>query len=183
AYIFSVYTGGAASGSLTVSVPTTATPGSYEVRLFAHNGFTLLATTPLTVTAPTATLSVAPTSAAPGDGPTATWSGISTPTSTDWVGLFLAGAPNSAYIFSVYTGGAASGSLTVSVPTTATPGSYEVRLFAHNGFTLLATTPLTVHAQATTHSPDRKSTRPNSSHVATSYALSTPTSTDWYGLF
>ena len=74
----------------------------------------------------------------------------STPTSTDWIALFPAGAANTAYISANYTSGTASGSVTLSVPGSAAPGSYELRLFAHNSFTLLATTTLSVVAPTAT---------------------------------
>src|SRR5207244_1054587 len=79
-----------ASGAVTVTVRNPDTQSGSCVGCFTY----------------VATLSVLPTSVASGDGPTATWSGITTPTSTDWVGLFPLGAANSAYIFSIYTGGA-----------------------------------------------------------------------------
>lgn len=56
----------------------------------------------------------------------------------DWIGLFRVGDPNTSYdrFRSFYTGGAASGSRTISLPTT--PGQYEFRYFLNNSFTLVA---------------------------------------------
>src|SRR5262249_61823864 len=47
-------------------------------------------------------LTASPTSIAPGGTLTATWSGIASPTSTDWIGLYQPGAENTAYIDFVY---------------------------------------------------------------------------------
>ena len=75
------------------------------------------------------TLSVSPTTIAAGGTVTATWSGIATPTTTDWIGLYAPGAANTAFIDWIYvscskTPGAAraSGSCPFVVPTTVAPG-------------------------------------------------------------
>jgi hypothetical protein len=70
---------------------------------------------------------------------TASWSGITAPTSTDWIGLSAVGAPNSAIVAWRYTQGAASGSLALTVPWSTAPGPYELRLSANNSYTRLAT--------------------------------------------
>ena len=85
------------------------------------------------------TLSASPTSVAPGASVTATWSGIAKPTSTDWLGMHTPSAPNNSYVTWRYTNGAASGSLPVTVPGSVAPGTYQLRLFAQNGYSLLAT--------------------------------------------
>ena len=92
------------------------------------------------------TLSASPTRIAPGGTITATWSGIATPSATDWLGLYTPGAANTAYIDWIYVScsqraGAAraSGSCPFVVPSTVAPGLYELRLLANNGFTPLAT--------------------------------------------
>ena len=92
------------------------------------------------------TLSASPTTVAPGGTITATWSGIANPSTTDWIGLYTPGAANTAYIDWIYvscsqTAGAAqaSGSCPVIVPSTVAPGTYQLRLLANDGFTLLAT--------------------------------------------
>ena len=92
------------------------------------------------------TLSASPTTVAPGGTITATWSGIANPTATDWIGLYTPGAANTAFIDWIYvscsqTAGAAraSGSCPFVVPSTVAPGTYQLRLLANDGFTLLAT--------------------------------------------
>jgi len=104
-------------------------------RLIGLLGFVLL---PVAAHA-AATLSASPTSVAPGAAVTATWSGIASPTSTDWLGMHTPSAPNTSYVTWRYTNGAASGSLPVTVPGSVAPGTYQLRLFAQNGYTLLAT--------------------------------------------
>jgi hypothetical protein len=64
---------------------------------------------------------------------------------TDWIGLYAAGAADTSYLVWYYLNGAtsapptgiASAALNVLVP--VMPGSYEVRLFAANGYDRLAT--------------------------------------------
>ncbi len=140
------YTTGAASDSMPFIIPATLAPGTYELRLFADNSYTRLATSnPLTVTVPAASLSVSPTSGSPGTTVTAAWSGIAAPTPTDWVGLYTSGAADTALLASRYTTGAASGSAALRIPASLAPGTYELRLFANDSFTRLATSnPLTV---------------------------------------
>ena len=122
--------------------------GNYELRLFANNGFTTLANSgAFTVTGGGAStvLSVSPASVPAGGSLTASWSGIASPSSTDWIGLYNPGAANTAFIEWIYVscsktpGGArASGSCTFGVPGGLASGNYELRLLANNGFTHLA---------------------------------------------
>lgn len=98
-----------------------------------------------------ATLSASPTTIAPGGNVTASWSTVQNPTVTDWIGLYIPGAPSDGpnlkdwrYTSScTQTAGStakASGSCTSSMPTTV--GTYEVRLFPNNLFSpRLATSP------------------------------------------
>ena len=74
------------------------------------------------------TLTAAPSALAPGDALTITWSGVPSPTSGDWVGIYPVGGYS--IIAWRYTGGTSSGSTVVTVPPTAAPGNYEVRLRA-----------------------------------------------------
>jgi hypothetical protein len=48
-------------------------------------------------------------------------------------------AADTAYVVWTYTGGAASGSLFLTVPAGTASGQYNLRLFAQNGWTKLAT--------------------------------------------
>jgi PKD repeat protein len=91
-------------------------------------------------------LSTNPSTVPPGGTVTATWSGITNPTTTDWIGLYMAGAPDTAYIDWIWvscskTSGSAqaSGSCPFTVPATLAAGSYELRLLANDSYMLLAT--------------------------------------------
>jgi hypothetical protein len=143
-----------ASGSCAFTIPSSVTPGTYQLRLLANNGYTVLATSnSFTVTTAGPGLSASPPTVAHGGSVTATWSGIPSPTTTDWIGLYAAGAANTAYITWIYvscsqTPGAAmaAGSCPFTIPSTVTPGMYELRLLSNNGYTRLATSnPLTVN--------------------------------------
>jgi hypothetical protein len=87
-----------------------------------------------------ATLTAAPASVAAGTDVTATWAGIATPTSKDWVGVWAVGQPDTdvTRIAVKYTGGAAAGSVTLTIPGGTAPGNYEIRLFANDSWTRLA---------------------------------------------
>ena len=137
-----------ASGSCSFVVPTTVAPGTYQLRLFANDGFTHLATSnSFTVAVPGGvTLSESPTTIARGGTITAIWNNIANPTPTDWIGLYIPSAGNTSFIDWIYvscskTPGSAraSGSCSFVVPTTVAPGTYQLRLLASDGFTLLTT--------------------------------------------
>ncbi len=94
--------------------------------------------------APVASLTASPASIGSGGTLNASWSGIATPSSTDWVGLFVPGAPATSnlawiYVSCTQTPGAsfASGSCPFTIPNVA-PGTYELRLFSNNSHTTLA---------------------------------------------
>jgi inhibitor of cysteine peptidase len=78
---------------------------------------------------------------------TATWSGTSGPSGSNWLGLFKPGDPSTGFYLYGSGGtnvGVASGSSPFTLPAVATPGTYELRLFA-GAYTLLATSnPITV---------------------------------------
>ena len=138
----------AASGSCAFVVPSTVVTGTYQFRLLANNQFSVLATSnSFTVTAPAGPpLTVSPTTIVRGGSVTASWSGISTPTAFDWIGLYSPGAANTAYIDWIYvscsqTPGspAASGSCAFVVPSTIPAGTYELRLLANDQYSVLST--------------------------------------------
>jgi subtilisin family serine protease len=136
------------SGSCPFVLPLSLAPGTYVLRLFSNNGFSQLsAGNNFTVTAGAVpSLTVSPTSIPPGGTLTATWSGIAAPTSTDWIGLYLAGTPNTSYIEWIYVSCSKapsnplpSGSCPLAVPTSVVPATYELRLLTNDGFTSLTT--------------------------------------------
>jgi subtilisin family serine protease len=136
------------SGSCPFELPLSLAPGTYVLRLFSNNSFSQLsASNTFTVTGSAApSLIVSPTAISPGGTLAATWNGVTSPTSTDWLGLYLAGTPNTAYIEWIYvscsktpSGPLPSGSCPFVVPVSALPATYELRLLANDGFTSLAT--------------------------------------------
>jgi len=148
------------SGSCSFALPGTLSGGNYELRLLANNGYTRLATAnPFTVMngvgvpPPSAgpveaslTLSVTPSVSSAGGAATVSWSGISAPSSRDWIGLYIPGAGDENFISWMYvscstSSGSArsSGSCSFALPGTLSGGNYELRLLANDGYTRLAT--------------------------------------------
>jgi hypothetical protein len=96
--------------------------------------------------APSPTLTVSPTTIARGSPVTASWSAIPTPTPGDWIGLYTPGAANPSFVDWIYVsctktrgGAAASGSCPFVVPSTVPTGMYQLRIFANEQLSLLAT--------------------------------------------
>jgi hypothetical protein len=73
------------------------------------------------------------------------WRAIRAPTSTDWIGLYLPGSPNTAFIDWIYVSCSKTpgnpdrrGSCDFPIPDSLVPGTYELRLLANDGFMRLA---------------------------------------------
>ncbi len=114
----------ASGGTPTITVMTPAPGGG------TSNGATL------TVVGPTLTVSA--TTVLPNTAISVTLTnGTGNP--TDWLGLAETGAPDTSYLQFVYVGAGTTRTWNFTVP--ATLGTYEVRLFANNGYTRLATSP------------------------------------------
>ena len=134
------------SGSCAFIVPNWLPAGTYELRLLANDGFTELAASNLfAVTAPAPTLTVTPTGVLAGGTVIASWGGIPVPVAFDWIGLYTANATNTEFIDWIYVSCSQtpvfpqeSGSCPFIVPDSLTPGTYELRLLANDGFTHLA---------------------------------------------
>lgn len=150
-YLAYQYTGGGTSGTATFTAP--APFGSYEIRYLLQDGYTEAATSnPVIVGTESgggtviATVTVTPASVAPGATFTAAWTVTSGTTSTtDWVGLFVPGTPDSAYLEYHPVGIGSGGSVAFTAP--GTPGAYEIRYLvpaAGGGYTRAATTAVTV---------------------------------------
>ncbi len=171
-YLSYVYTssgtqtpGSTALSAGTVSVTFPTTPGLYELRLNRNNGFTRIATsaqitvttsttatpTPTPVATPTpttgtATVSASSSTVTAGGTLNVTWSGVTSPTTTDWIGVFPIGAADYGYLSYIYTssGTPSPGSTALSAGTAAmsfptTPGVYELRVNRNNGGVRVAT--------------------------------------------
>ena len=149
--------------SIVVPVPAGATSGNVVVTVggMATNGIAF------TVSATPITLTSTPSQVTPGGSVTVTWSGISTPTSTDWIAVVPTGAPDTSYASYQYTTGTSSGSISMTMPTTM--GTYDVHLLANNGYVrLAASNPVTVQSAAT---PTLTSVAPVSGPVGTSVTI------------
>jgi Pectate lyase superfamily protein len=134
-----------ASGSCPFVLPGSLASGSYELRLFANNGDKILARSN-GVTVKAATLTANPASISSGGSLIAAWSGVGSPTSRDWIGLYQPGAASYSYLDWIYvscskTAGSprVSGSCPFVLPASIPTGTYELRLFTNNGDNILAT--------------------------------------------
>ncbi len=141
---------GLTSATLQSYVP--ATPGDYEWRLFANDTFTRLTTSSVvTVAVSSAVLTVngvsppATATVVAGAGVTVSLTG-GPGNPTDWIALAPAGAPDSTLVDWRYLDGTtvppstglSNGTVQFLAPAAA--GDYEVRLFAHDSSTRVATT-------------------------------------------
>lgn len=97
------------------------------------------------------TISGSPSTVVRGSPLTVSWSGIVTPTARDWIGLYAPGAPNTALLAWEYVScdtvpatAKASGSCPFPIPASLPVGAYELRLFANDGFGLIAASGITV---------------------------------------
>ncbi|HSC96833.1 MAG TPA: S8 family serine peptidase [Burkholderiales bacterium] len=187
-YLGWLYLTGAASGSVPFTLATSLAPGTYELRLFSNGSYSRLAVATITVV-PGCTggaLSASPTSVAAGGSVTATWSAVCTPTGADWIGLYLPGAPDSAYLSYRYTTGTASGSVPFTIPTSVAPGTYELRLFTNNSLTRLAVSnsfQVVAGCSGGSLGASPANVPAGGSVTAAWSGLCGPTSKDWVGVF
>src|SRR4029453_6643087 len=144
----------------------------------------------VSVTVSSAQLSATPATLTAGGTVTAAWSGIATPTTTDWIGLYSAGAANTAYIDWMYCScsktastARASGSCPFTVPATLPPGNYELRLLANNGSTSLATRPIVIAVSGPQISATPATLTAGGTVTAAWSGIATPTAWDWIGLY
>lgn len=114
-------------------------PGRYEIRLHSGaSGYAVLASSPLEVTAASATVSV-PATVSSGGVVSVTWTGPAH--SGDFLSLDEAGAKESSYGAYVYT----SKGSPVELPVPGEPGSYEVRYhLGASGYPVIGSAPITV---------------------------------------
>jgi fibronectin type 3 domain-containing protein len=118
-------------------------------------------------------LSASPTSAAPGATVTVNWTAPAGHSTSDWIGLFAVGSPNSSYLAYQYTTSATSGAVSFTAP--ATPGSYEFRFLPNNGYTSVASSnALQVQAAVTVPpAPTSLAATAGDGQVALSWSAST----------
>jgi len=123
-----------------------AAAGTFELRFYASDAYTRLATSPPLIVTLVTSLAASPSTGVPGQPATVTVSG-GPANRMDWVGLFAAGAADTAYLDWKYLNGfrtapgagLANATITFALPGTA--GTYEFRLFDDNGFNRRATSP------------------------------------------
>ncbi len=202
-YVNCTKTAGAAfaSGSCAFPVPSTTASGSYELRLHASASWTSIAKTALTVTGGgsgggVTTVSVSSASAAAGSTVTVSWSGIASPTGTNWIGLYTPGAAsqnhngNWMYVNCTKTAGAvrASGNCAFPLPSGLVAGAYEIRLHASASWTAIATTALTITGGGgggggTVVSVSPASVAAGGTVTVSWSGIASPTGTNWIGLY
>ena len=85
------------------------------------------------------TLTATPANVGPGSSVTVSWNSSTSRAANDWIGLYLQGAPDTAFIAFQYVGSTGtSGSRTFTMP--GKNGVYEFRYFLTDGYTKVATT-------------------------------------------
>src|SRR3989338_329494 len=149
-----------------INLGNSLTPGTtytYQVksRDAAGNLATSATFTFTTQSAPSSTLSVSPSSVTAGQSVTATWSNIQNPTPQDWVGLYAPSGSSASPLNWVYVScsqspdtAKASGSCPLAIPSSFTPGTYQLRLLSAGGYTILAQSQnFTVTAPVATNPP------------------------------
>jgi chitodextrinase len=188
-----------AGAAYTYTVTAIDSSGTESAQSYAATATTTSATTvqspprpttsqPTPITGGQPTLTATPGSIPGGGTITATWSGIASPRSTSWIGLYRRGAANTSYIYWMYVSCSQktpgqprpSGSCPLRVASSLPPGTYELRLFnegykaiaTSNGFTLIAS----LTGGPTTITAGNKLT-------ATWKVIDSPTAKEWIGLY
>jgi hypothetical protein len=132
------FTGGATSG--TVSIAGLAA-GDYEARAYFNSTYTILSSTAFTISG--AVVSTDRPSYTVDQPVTLDYSGMST-NAKDWIAVVTAGSADDAgFVTWFYTEGAQTGSQTLSLPA----GSYELRAYLNNTYTVAARAAFTVTVQ------------------------------------
>ena len=166
-----------ASGSVAFTIPASLSPGNYELRLFSN--YMRQATSGL-ISVQVATLSASPGPVNPGGTVTATWSGLGSPGAGDWIGIYIPGAADSAYLGWRSTTGMASGSVAFTIPASLSPGNYELRLFSNY---MRQATSGTITVQVATLSASPGPVSPGGTVTATWSGLGSPGAGDWIGIY
>ena len=143
------------SGACSYLLPQTLTAANYELRFFSNDGFARLGgpiafnVAPMNVAA--ATLTVSPAKISAGGTVTVSWSGITLPSATDWIGLYTSGAADVNFLNWIYvscsstaSSSQASGSCPYVLPKTLTASNYELRLFPNDSYIRIGSTTLAI---------------------------------------
>jgi hypothetical protein len=136
--VWNEYTNGAATGSFTI--PTPSVPGIYELRYFGPTTYTILARSnllPIGIAGFAVSVSPASAPVVAGGNLSLSWTAGQGRTSSDYIGLFATGATSDNPLWWEPTSGLPSGTAPGwGAPTT--PGAYEFRYIAGNGYLCLA---------------------------------------------
>jgi len=109
---------------------------------------------------------------------------MAAPTTSDWIGIFVPGAPNAPSLAWRYTTGSASGSVPFTIPATLASGTYELRVFSNGGYTRLAVSnSFTVGCTTGSLSASPTSIAAGGSLTAAWSGVCEPTTGDWIGLY
>ena len=179
------WTGGGSAGQFELPSNPSAKPGQYEVRLYANDGWDLLASSaPFSIIPLATTVEPTPNLVRRGGKVHAAWRKLDSPSKDDWVGLFPAGGPNPSRLDFKYTGGKSEGAVGLTVPAGAPPGAYELRLYAAGGWGLLATSaPFQVVDSRVGLTVDRAVIRSGGIVQVRWTGMESPAKDDWIGLF
>jgi phospholipase C len=132
------YTGGAKSGSFTLTAPS---PASYVFYYLLNDGYGIAATSndvAVTSGGGATTLALSPATVVAGGAVSVAWSAPPGSSATDWIGLYTKGSADTAYLWWQYTGGAAAGTMHTTAQGAAGT-QFEFRYFLNNGYTKAAT--------------------------------------------
>jgi hypothetical protein len=172
----------------TVSFTLPTTPGPYVLRFYSNNTYTVLATSPtITVGAQTLTLTLSVTTVAPGGIVSATIAG-GPGNVKDWVALYTVGGTSEhdwKFLNGLKTAPAAGtpdATVTFTMPTT--PGTYVLRFYSNDTYTLLASSaPITVTAPGTLTLLVSATTVTGGATVTATVANGPANAMDWVGLY
>jgi hypothetical protein len=173
---------GLTGATLPIVMPSVA--GTYEVRWWANNDLVLIAKSgPITV----ATVTVSPASVATGGSVTTTFTnGPANP--GDWWGVYLVGAPDTAYLSWGYLNGLQTmpspglSGATLSIAMPGVAGTYEVRWWQNNDLVPIArSAPITVASAATVTATPQ--TVAASEATTVTFAGGPGNRGDWWGVY
>jgi hypothetical protein len=179
------WTGGGAAGNFELPSNPSAKPGQYEVRLYADDGWDLLAFSKPFLIGPLAeTVESTSRIVRRGKSVQAVWRNLDPPAKDDWVGLFPRGGLDQSRLDFKFTGGASDGAADLTVPADTPLGDYELRLYAAAGWERLATSAaFKVIDSQVRMTVDRTAIQSGGAvHVRWS-GMESPEKDDWIGLF
>jgi hypothetical protein len=179
------WTGGGAAGQFQLPSNPTARPGQYEVRLYANDGWDLLASSkPFSIGPLAETVESTSGSVKRGASVHVVWHNLDPPSKDDWVGLFPRRGPNQSRVYFKFTEGKSEGAIDLTVPANVPLGDYELRLYAAGGWALLATSAAFKVVESPVRlSVDRAAIQIGGLLRVRWIGMESPEKNDWIGLF